>query len=166
VLSPLGRQGKPKRRILTCDPEVTLLFWVPDSTAPNDAESYKEGRSINLEEVLEIREGVEIDPETSSAALTAAAATGTISPDKLMELVKAKEELKNVDRKPAQSSNLFESIFGHKEKDGILLGTSNLRRYCKPEDFGLSFSLILPDRYVIFIFFSTFEIYCFPLSST
>jgi hypothetical protein len=141
-----GRQGKPKRRILTCDSNVTLLFWLPETSQTNDVEQLKEGKSINISDVLDIREGVEIDPETSSAALTAAAATGTISPDKLMDLVKAKEELKSLDRKPSQKPNIFETIFGSKEKDGILLGTFTLRKNCKADEFKLCFSLILPDR--------------------
>jgi hypothetical protein len=141
-----GRQGKPKRRILTCDPNVTILFWLPETGQTNDVEQLKEGKSINISDVLDIREGVEIDPETSSAALTAAAATGTISPDKLMDLVKAKEELKALDRKPSQKPNIFETIFGSKEKDGILLGTFTLRKNCKADEFQLCFSLILPDR--------------------
>jgi hypothetical protein len=150
-----GRQGKPKKRILTCDPNVTVLFWLAENE-DKDVESVREAKSISLSDVVEIREGIDIDPETSSGALTAAAANGNISADKLMELVKAKEELKNTDTPTKKTAggkqNLFESIFGAKEKDGILLGTSTLRKNCKPEDFKLSFSLILSDR--------TFDIQC------
>jgi hypothetical protein len=145
-----GRQGKPKKRILTCDPNVTVLFWLAENEE-NDVDSVLEAKSFNLSDVIEIREGTDIDPETSSTALTAAAANGIISPDKLMELVKAKEELKNASDTPTKKTaggkqNLFESIFGSKEKEGILLGTSTLRKNCKAEDFKLCFSLILPDR--------------------
>lgn len=130
------------------------MFWLPEKSQFTEGDAVVDTKSINIDDVLELREGTDIDPETSPSALTAAAANGSIKPEKLLEIARAKEELRSTDRKshPSQSSNLFESIFGTKEKDGILLGTANLRRHCKAEDYKLSFSLILPDR--------TFDVQC------
>jgi hypothetical protein len=73
-----GRQGGPKKRILYCDAAVTKLFWADSVLNAETAHEVgienmlDESRAVSLADVLEVRAGVDLDPETPTAALRAA----------------------------------------------------------------------------------------------
>ena len=122
-----GRFGNPKKRILTCDEDVSTLFWKGGDSHSCDADrdmldvSY-DSKSIKLADITDIRIGTEIDPSTPQKALDDAA---------------------KVNGAPRNSigSMFFRNYV-------VLFGTANLRRHCKSEDLEFCFSLILPDRLV------------------
>jgi hypothetical protein len=106
-----GRQGAPKTRLLRSSPDGTLLYWGEKNS----------DKSVFLDEVREIRLGLDLDPLTP-AHLVPSPGSGSAASER------AKRGLS-------------------KSKSGILYGTETLRRNCKVDDLALSFSLILPTRY-------------------
>lgn len=156
VVMKYGRQGKPKRRIITCDSNVDYLYYLPENTPlyADDRHLTNNSKPIAIKDIQSIREGLDIDPETGEYALETAANLGIISPIKLSSVLAMKlNDAKNATKKskPAGGS-IFGSFFGGKnsiseDANGILYGTSTLRKHCLLDDLPLCLSLILPDRY-------------------
>ena len=146
-----GRQGKPKRKRLFCNPQVTVLMWQAETV--EDEEETKDVRFINISDIKSIRLGTEIDPITTETALQHALEFGEIHQSDYITVQEIKQKEGIVD-KPGQKGGFLSSFFmGGKEKDVVLYGTAILRRSCKPEEMKLCISFILEDR--------TFDIQCF-----
>jgi hypothetical protein len=153
--SRVGRHGKPKRKILTCNKGVTELHWHSehrDRGGHDDDNDNDNSRLIKISNIIGLRLGTEIDPTTSPAALEAASASGALHPSILFKVVKEKERLEREEaasggthHQPQKSGKFFGSIFEKKET-GLLYGSVTLRRNCKAEELPLCFSLILPNR--------------------
>lgn len=166
----LGRKGAPKMRILYCDFAVTKLYWSEngidtDAEITNEVEINKKSdaianRSINISDIIEIRAGTDIDPDTSSTALKLAAKAGVQAAVLMLQRREASQiqnsskggKLNNNDGAQLPKRTFTQQLFfgsnsNSKESDETLLyGTATLRRTCKPEDLPLCISLILPDR--------------------
>ena len=144
VFFSIGRQGKPKRKKIFCDPHISVLMWQSEY---EEEEEGKDVRYINISDIRSVRLGTEIDPFTSENALQVAVDHGEIE---LTEVDKLYEEKKMLDKndkcfqKP--SGGFLSGLFTGKDKDTILYGTPNLRRTCKPEEMRYCVSLILEDR--------------------
>lgn len=118
----LGRQGKPKKRLLRCDTGMLRLYWgeVPDtkalkSTIADVAQDLpSENKSIELLEAIEVRRATEEDSDDVSTVAGTAVTSG-----------------------PGTASAAAAGKYG----------TKILRRNkLKPEELSLSFSIILKDR--------------------
>ncbi len=122
-LQPIGRQGAPKQRTLTCDDEVTeLIVQVTDSHF----------KKCILSEVESIRLGTDIDPAT---------------PPEAIERMKAEIAGNNGSKLKRRASTRMSILGGQgADSNGVLFGTPILRRTCKAEDMSMCISLILPNR--------------------
>ena len=139
-----GRQGKPKRKLLFCNPQVTVLMWKAETL---DDEETKDVRFINISDIKSIRLGKDIDPTTSDAVLEAAVGAGQITQSEVYAVRDARKKEGYDEKHPhKQSSNFFAGFFGSKEKDTVLFGTSILRRSCKPDEMKMCISFSLEDR--------------------
>lgn len=157
VVLKFGRQGKPKRRILTCDSNVEYLYYFPENTTlhTDDRHLLNNTKCMQISDITQIREGLDIDPETAEDALETACNLGIISPLKLSSVIAAKksnESKSALNRNPSgKKSGLFGSLFGGRstmaeDSNGILYGTSTLRKHCILDDLPNCLSFILPDR--------------------
>lgn len=133
----LGRHGKPKRKILTCDPSVSILFWLPEES---NSTSSKKAKFIKTKDIKGIRLGTDIDPTTSLTALERAKRDGRYEKEKVKDAIGLKTKMHT----NSDQEGFFSKLFGH--HDSILFGTHVLRKNCKPEDLPLCISLILDKR--------------------
>ena len=146
-----GRQGGPKKRVLYCDFGVTKLFW---SDAQISAETAHEvgietlidaSRMVELSAIVEVRAGVDLDPDTSTTALRTAAKAGVQAAAAMLQRREADSIVR--EGRSEKGKSLLGSIFGgHEKGNELLYGTATLRKKVKPEDFGTCISLITADR--------------------
>lgn len=135
---------------------MTQLFWT-DSVL-NPEEVHQKGidafidpnRTVQLSDVLEVRAGVDLDPETTTAALRTAARTGVQEAVLLLAKREAGGHVDSGKEGKSEKRSLVKSLFGGgggSDKDGELLyGTAILRKKVKPEEFSKCLSLITADR--------------------
>lgn len=129
--------------MLYCDSEVKKLFW---EKIGNDYSS--DSKFIHIKDIIEVRAGIDIDPQSPLKVLETAAVKHNIP--QAQDLYNKK---KNTIQEPSNKS-LFSTLVGlnhhqQQEKDGLLYGTPILRRTCKTEDLSKCFSLITSERYII-----------------
>ena len=109
-----------------------------------------ETRSVNIADIIEIRAGVDLDPETSTAALQKAAKEGV---QVAIALLQKRESSGYIEThsKTEKRSSIVKSIFGgHQSKeDELLYATPILRKKAKPEEYSQCLSLITADRFVL-----------------
>jgi hypothetical protein len=163
-LPSLGRHGKPKKKYLYCNSNVSELHWYaerkPVATSLNAqnanavlvSEVDEDGsRSILISDIISIRLGTELDPASSEEDIKEAAANGTVNSILLLQVAKEKQRLLNSSTTISGiAGGLFSNMLKQKES-GLLYGSSILRRHCKSEEMKLSFSLVLRDRLVLYI---------------
>lgn len=152
--SPIGRQGGPKKRVLFSDFGVTKLFWADSMLSVETVNEvgidtmFDESRSVNIADILEVRAGVDLDPETSNTALQKAAKEGV---QVAIALLQKRQSLGDADAHGGakqEKRSIVKSIFGghHNKDDELLYGTAILRKKAKPEEFSQCLSLITADR--------------------
>ena len=61
-----GRYGKPKHRILKCDPDVTYLYWIKQKATDNKHDNSKD---IYFNQVLDVRKGTDPDRNDSKKVI-------------------------------------------------------------------------------------------------
>lgn len=126
------RQGKPKRKVLTCDPQVSSLVWYPDREGNMVVDDPSEGKGVKLTEISDIHFGIE--PEHDVQALSVATSD-----------VRANGSRKNFFKKTVNA--LFsKGTEPGTPTEGTPGPVSVLHRNCTPEELSLSFSLVLQDR--------------------
>jgi hypothetical protein len=156
-----GRQGGPKKRVLYCDFGVTKLFWSDSMLNPETVHEVgldtviNAARSIELCDVLEVRAGVDLDPETTTTALRTAAKTGVQEAAAMLAKREASGTAGNHSTAGAkegksEKKSLVQSLFGggggHDKEGELLYATAILRKKVKPEEFSKCLSLITADR--------------------
>jgi hypothetical protein len=159
--SHTGRQGAPHMRVLYCDANVTKLFWSATAvTSSNTAEATRDieqsldpSKTIAIADIIEVRAGTDIDPETSTAALKAAAKAGVKAASTMLRRRDAgatEEEKQSAAATSKPRKSLVGSLFGggRDKEETVLYGTSILRKRLKENEYALSLSLITADRTV------------------
>lgn len=137
-----------------CDYNVTKLFWASslvdaDLAHTSGIESlFDASKTVNLSEVIEVRAGTDLDPETSLAALKTATKNGNqaamVMKQKREASIKAGTHSEKVaEKRKSLVGSLFKS---HEKEDELLYGTAILRKKAKPEEFSRCLSLITNDR--------------------
>lgn len=153
-----GRQGGPKQRILYCDFNVTKLYWtnsVVDADAAHSSgieSQFDPSKMVNMADVVEVRAGTDLDPDTTLAALKAASKNGHQAAMILKQKKEASIKAGVEEKVPEKRKSLVGSIFGshaHDKEEELLYGTATLRKKAKPEEFSRCLSLITHDRYLI-----------------
>jgi hypothetical protein len=146
----VGRQGAPRKRMLFCDPSTTTLFWASDDTKSGGMPTLDPSKAIRLSDVLEVRAGTDLDPETSTADLNFAAKAGVQSAISLLQKIEHDLKAGKTIKSPDKKKTLVDSFFGSgKEKNtGLLYATAILRKKAKLDDLPLCISLITEERFV------------------
>jgi len=135
---------------------VTKLYWT-NSVVDADA-AHTTGleaqldptKMVNLVDVLEVRAGTDLDPETPLAALKIGTKNGNHAAMVLKQKKEAAIKAGTESKAPEKKKTLVGSLFGtHEKEDELLYGTAILRKKAKPEEFSKCLSLITQDRYAI-----------------
>lgn len=144
-----GPTGKPKREILNCDSDATILIWLPEFDPSDlDEDDIREPRNVQISDIQGIQLGIDIDPATPSEVLLEAAATNQLSQIDVLKTLELKQRRSLVDDPAKPKSNGTSWFFAkEKEKGQILYGTEELRKYCPPDQLELALAIYLPDRY-------------------
>lgn len=151
-----GRSGAPKKRVLKCDPDLTILYWQSPADAAKEEKQrkstknvvpnvskfeQKDDKFVRMDAIQSIRMGTEIDPSAPQAA----------------EAQEAMDAIEDVDAGPPEQkmpSKRRSTLFGKKSgANAVQFGTATLRRNCSEDDeLSLCFSLIMSER--------TFDVQC------
>ncbi len=113
-----GKSNKPKKKILKCDALVTSLILYPD--LGDGKVDFSAGAAMNISDIISIRLGSEIDPESVDA------------------------DGKPKQRRQSLMSGWFSKV---SDSDGFLYGTANLRRNVKGDEMAWCLAIFLKDRY-------------------
>jgi len=75
-----GRNGTPRRKLLCCEYETGKIFFASESMsselAYGNLDEIDDANILNLRDIIELRRGTDIDPESPYTALEIAAKAG------------------------------------------------------------------------------------------
>jgi len=77
-----GRNGIPRRKLLCCEYETGKIFFASESMsselADDNLDEIDDAKILNLSDIIELRRGTDIDPESPYKALELAAKAGNL----------------------------------------------------------------------------------------